>query len=183
MTNTIPTPTKPGARPTRERVEYVGHRALELMETIAAAQAELDQYKAEAAAWPVDKYLAGTDAQVVVTGWRKRDDERFQSDFPFSEYPHLYKFALDSQAVKNELAPIDLEPYMVAQTPRVSFKPLEPWSSRSSVPSTSSARRASRPRARRARRRRTPRGRRCPGTTWPARRPLEPRRRRADGRP
>lgn len=112
-------------RPSRERVEQVGHRALQLMETIATAQAELDQLKAEAASWPIDKYLAGTDAQVVVTAWRKRDDERFQADYPFEAYPYLYKFTLDTQAVKNEIAPVDLEPYLREQTPRVSFKPLE----------------------------------------------------------
>jgi hypothetical protein len=119
------TMTDTPTRPSRERAEQVGHRALELMAVIAEAQAELDELKAEAATWQNDKYLAGTDAQIVVQAWRKRDDVRFQQDFPFDAYPHLYKFALDTQAVKNEVAPVDLEPYMVAQTPRVSFKPLE----------------------------------------------------------
>lgn len=119
MTNSTTT------RPTRERADELGHRALELMQTIAAAQAELDEIKAEVATWPIDKYLAGTDAQIVVQAWRKRDDDRFLADYNFEAYPHLYKFVIDTQAVKNEIAPVDLEPYMVAQAPRVSFKPLE----------------------------------------------------------
>jgi hypothetical protein len=118
------TMTNTPIRPSRERAEEVGRRGLELMATIAEAQAELDQLKAEAATWQNDKYLAGTDAQIVVQAWRKRDDARFEADHPFEAYPELYKFALDSTAIKNEIAPVDLEPYMVAQTPRVSIKPL-----------------------------------------------------------
>lgn len=112
-------------RPSRREVNQIGERAAELMAEIAERQAELDGLKLAMQAWPYDNYLAGDHVKIQVQAYRRRNDARFQDDHPFELHPELYKFVLDTAAIKNEIAPVDLEPYMEAQAPRVVIKPLE----------------------------------------------------------
>lgn len=120
MTNTIPTTTH---RPSREEVSAAAERALELQAEIAERQAELDEIKLQMQLWPFDKY-ASEHALVQVQAARRRDDEAFQDAFPFEAFPHLYKFVPDTTAIKNEIAPVDLEPFMRQQAPRIVVKAL-----------------------------------------------------------
>lgn len=121
MTTTTP------KKPSKAELDAKGARMAELQATIDRAKAELDDLKLEAQTWPIDRYLAANGAggvQISVQAWRKRDDGAFQDDHPFEKNPELYKFVLDTEAIKNEIAPVDLEPYMRQQTPKVIVKAL-----------------------------------------------------------
>jgi hypothetical protein len=109
---------------TQTEIDAKGARFAELQAEIAERQAELDTLKLEMQQWPIDSYVAAGAFQVQVQAWRKRDDAAFQDVHPFESYPELYKFVLDTAAIKNEVAPVDLEPFMRQQAPKVLVKPL-----------------------------------------------------------
>lgn len=93
---------------------------------MAADKARLDEVKASLATLPFGN-LAAADGRfkVAIQHNRRRDDAAVMRAFPFEQYPELYKPALDTVALKHEIAPADLEPFTVEGTPKVVVTPFE----------------------------------------------------------
>lgn len=86
----------------------------------AADKKRGDEIKAELATLPFGTLTAaGGLLKVAIQHNRRRDDRAFMAAFPFERFPELYKPTLDTDAIKHEIAPADLEPYTVESTPKV----------------------------------------------------------------
>lgn len=92
----------------------------------AADKARLDEIKASLATLPFGN-LSAADGRfkVSIQHNRRRDDAAVMRAFPFELYPELYKPALDTAAIKHEIAPADLEPFTIEGTPKVIVTPFE----------------------------------------------------------
>jgi hypothetical protein len=86
----------------------------------AADKARADEIKAKLATLPFGSLSAADGLlKVSIQHNRRRDDAAFMQAFPFEKFPELYKPTLDTAAIKNEIAPADLEPFTVESTPKV----------------------------------------------------------------
>lgn len=51
------------------------------------------------------------DWTLTVRANRRLNAQRFEQRFPVAQYPHLYRAAVDSAALKDNFAPVDLEQF------------------------------------------------------------------------
>lgn len=60
--------------------------------------------------------------KVIVTVPRRLDSKALERAYPVTAYPHLYAPALSTKAVRDNLAPVDLEQYTTAGARQVSIR-------------------------------------------------------------
>lgn len=62
------------------------------------------------------------DWSVSISPNRRLDAERFTQRFPVAQYPHLYAPSINIKAVKEYMAPVELDQFYVEGAPRVLVK-------------------------------------------------------------
>lgn len=104
----------PDQREQRLRLlEQQGRRIALLQADIEEKQLELDALKSDILEhWPAGDYETGTVTVRVSAGAKRLDETKFEAAFPAGSYPQLYKAKPDMKAVKQQFAPLALDPYL-----------------------------------------------------------------------
>jgi hypothetical protein len=106
---------------TRAQVDALALELDEIQARQAADKDRADAIKATlGAALPFGSLsAAGGTLKLSIQHNRRRNDARFMAAYPFEKYPELYKPALDTTAIKHEIAPAELEEYSDELAPKV----------------------------------------------------------------
>ena len=119
MTTTTPARHAKVRPMSRAEQDRLGRELDQLMTAQAAAEARIDEIKERfRLALEFGNHVAG-DLKVSIQHNVTRDTKALEADFPFEEYPDLYKAVLDTKVVNHELAPVVLEKYRVEGAPKV----------------------------------------------------------------
>lgn len=94
--------------------------------TIDAKIAELTERKTQINDELVDTLGDGTwtcdDTRIIISRRKMLNVKKLATDYPATEYPTLYKLAIDNDRVKQEFAPAALEQYQTLSAPTVTFR-------------------------------------------------------------
>lgn len=93
-------------------------RRVEIEEQIARLKGEMDMINDRLRVQPYGNHDAG-DWQLQIQHNRRLDAERISQRFPVAQYPHLYKPTIDTAAVKENFAPIELEKFYIEGAAKV----------------------------------------------------------------
>lgn len=65
---------------------------------------------------PAGKPIDIPSGQVTISETRTLDNTKIEKEFPVDNFPDFYKLAVDTQAVKQHIAPVDLAKYQKVST-------------------------------------------------------------------
>ncbi|BAQ32071.1 hypothetical protein [Bifidobacterium scardovii] len=95
-------------------------RIVELQGEIKTREDELESLKSQILdSHTPGTYQAGQLKVTVKNGPMRLDTAKLGKDYPATDYPQLYKSALDTRAVRGAFAPVALAGYQVAGKPQV----------------------------------------------------------------
>ncbi|MFT4258021.1 hypothetical protein [Microbacterium sp.] len=96
-------------------------RKVALAEQIDRLTQEKKQIDEKLAELGPGKHDAG-EWTVTVSPNRRIDTARIEQRFPVAQYPHLYRPAVDTAALKEYMAPIELNAFYIEGQPRILVK-------------------------------------------------------------
>lgn len=113
------------AKPTKKTLDALGREYEGLLQVVASSKsrmAEIDGIMRDALDF--GPHLAG-DMRVTIAHNVSRDDKLVVETFPPSEFPHLYKPAVDGTALKRALTGEQYEALQREGDAKVLWKPIE----------------------------------------------------------
>lgn len=102
-------------------VQDLVSRRVDIDEQIDRLSGEKQQINARLAELGLGKHDAG-DWTVSVSVSKRLDTAAIEQRFPVTQYPHLYKAAVDTAAIRENFSPIELEKFEISSKPSVTVK-------------------------------------------------------------
>ncbi len=104
---------------TTEQLEKLAQEYAERTAAVSKETERIAEIKAIFLTLGEGKHAAGTFRINIKPGSKVLDSKKLTAAFPVTQFPHLYKGVIDTAAVKQHVAPADLDQYKRQNQPSV----------------------------------------------------------------